>query len=140
MCVPSSGRTLRFGRSLALYRINQYVVRVKLFLSEALLSLARLLGQWKLTPFLGLFQQADPFIGLIHSTFSTPFRAAQSLFILPSVNQRLKRPRKSNHETSCAKELYAAKNNTIAEIMQMTGFRSRNTFYKYIVNRERVNA
>ena len=33
-----------------------------------------------------------------------------------------------------AKELYAAKNNTIAEIMQMTGFRSRNTFYKYVVN------
>ena len=32
------------------------------------------------------------------------------------------------------KELYAAKNNTIAEIMQMTGFRSRNTFYKYVVN------
>src|SRR6266699_443709 len=32
-----------------------------------------------------------------------------------------------------AKELYAAKNNTIAEIMQMTGFRSRNTFYKYVV-------
>src|SRR5438445_481486 len=36
-----------------------------------------------------------------------------------------------------AKELYAAKNNTIAEIMQMTGFRSRNTFYKYVVNAER---
>ncbi len=33
-----------------------------------------------------------------------------------------------------AKELYAAKSNTIAEIMQMTGFRSRNTFYKYVVN------
>ena len=33
-----------------------------------------------------------------------------------------------------AKELYAAKNNTIAEIMQMTGFKSRNTFYKYVVN------
>jgi DNA invertase Pin-like site-specific DNA recombinase len=39
-----------------------------------------------------------------------------------------------------AKELYAAKNNTIAEIMQMTGFRSRNTFYKYVVNGDRVNA
>jgi DNA invertase Pin-like site-specific DNA recombinase len=35
-----------------------------------------------------------------------------------------------------AKELYAAKNNTIAEIMQMTGFKSRNTFYKYVVNSE----
>jgi DNA invertase Pin-like site-specific DNA recombinase len=33
-----------------------------------------------------------------------------------------------------AKELYAAKKNTIAEIMQMTGFQSRNTFYKYVVN------
>ncbi len=39
-----------------------------------------------------------------------------------------------------AKELYAAKNNTIAEIMQMTGFRSRNTFYKYVVNGDRVHA
>jgi len=39
-----------------------------------------------------------------------------------------------------AKELYAAKNNTIAEIMQMTGFRSRNTFYKYVVNADMVNA
>jgi DNA invertase Pin-like site-specific DNA recombinase len=36
-----------------------------------------------------------------------------------------------------AKELYAAKNNTIAEIMYMTGFKSRNTFYKYVVNAER---
>jgi DNA invertase Pin-like site-specific DNA recombinase len=36
-----------------------------------------------------------------------------------------------------AKELYAAKNNTIAEIMHMTGFKSRNTFYKYVVNAER---
>lgn len=40
--------------------------------------------------------------------------------------------------------LYATKNNTIAEIMQMTGFRSRNTFYKYVVkyvvNGDRVNA
>ncbi len=65
MCVPISGRTLLFGRSPALYRINQYVGRVKSFLSEALLSHARLLGQWKLTPFLGLFQQAGPFILLI---------------------------------------------------------------------------
>ena len=35
-----------------------------------------------------------------------------------------------------AKELYEARQNTIAEIMQMTGFHSRNTFYKYIVNGE----
>src|SRR6266480_5031096 len=33
-----------------------------------------------------------------------------------------------------AKELYAAKSNTIAEMMHMTGFRSRNTFYTYVVN------
>jgi DNA invertase Pin-like site-specific DNA recombinase len=33
-----------------------------------------------------------------------------------------------------AKELYAAKNTTIAEIMRMTGFKSRSTFYKYVVN------
>src|SRR5881398_3391307 len=39
-----------------------------------------------------------------------------------------------------AKELYAAKNNTIAEIMQMTGFKSRNTFYKYVVNGDTLNA
>ncbi|BCL79135.1 resolvase [Ktedonobacteria bacterium brp13] len=36
-----------------------------------------------------------------------------------------------------AKELYAAKNNTIQEIMHMTGFKSRNTFYKYVVNTEK---
>lgn len=39
-----------------------------------------------------------------------------------------------------AKALYAAKNNTIAEIMQMTGFKSRNTFYKYVVNGDMLNA
>jgi len=33
-----------------------------------------------------------------------------------------------------AKELYAAKQNSIAEIMIMTGFKSRATFYKYVVN------
>jgi hypothetical protein len=33
-----------------------------------------------------------------------------------------------------AKELYAAKNNTITEIMNLTGFKSRATFYKYVVN------
>ncbi len=35
-----------------------------------------------------------------------------------------------------AKELYAARQNTIAEIMALTGFKSRNTFYKYVVNGE----
>ncbi len=38
-----------------------------------------------------------------------------------------------------AKELYAAKNNTIQEIMQMTGFKSRNTFYKYVVHGDMPN-
>ncbi len=33
-----------------------------------------------------------------------------------------------------AKELYAAKEKSIAEIMEQTGFKSRNTFYKYVVN------
>ncbi len=33
-----------------------------------------------------------------------------------------------------AKALYAAKQNTVQEIMQMTGFKSRTTFYKYIVH------
>jgi len=33
-----------------------------------------------------------------------------------------------------AKELYAAKQNSVAEIMALTGFKSRNTFYKYVVN------
>jgi len=37
------------------------------------------------------------------------------------------------------KELYAAKNNTIQEIMQMTGFKSRNTFYKYVVHGDMPN-
>ena len=36
-----------------------------------------------------------------------------------------------------AKKLYEAKENTIAEIMALTGFKSRNTFYKYVVNAER---
>jgi len=36
-----------------------------------------------------------------------------------------------------AKELYAAQQNSIAEIMALTGFKSRNTFYKYVVNAER---
>lgn len=33
-----------------------------------------------------------------------------------------------------AKELYALKQNTVEEIMHMTGFKSRPTFYKYVVN------
>jgi DNA invertase Pin-like site-specific DNA recombinase len=36
-----------------------------------------------------------------------------------------------------ARALYAAKENTIAEIMQLTGFKNRNTFYKYVVNAEK---
>ena len=35
-----------------------------------------------------------------------------------------------------AKELYAGRKNTIAEIMASTGFKSRNTFYKYVVHAE----
>ena len=35
-----------------------------------------------------------------------------------------------------AKSLYAARQNTIAEIMRMTDFKSRTTFYKYVVNGE----
>jgi len=38
-----------------------------------------------------------------------------------------------------AKALYEARQNTIAEIMQMTGFKSRNTFYKYVVNGDALN-
>jgi len=33
-----------------------------------------------------------------------------------------------------AKELYAAREKSIAEIMEQTGFKSRGTFYKYVVN------
>ena len=36
-----------------------------------------------------------------------------------------------------AKELYAARHMTVSEIMQLTGFRSRATFYKYVVNGEK---
>lgn len=35
-----------------------------------------------------------------------------------------------------AKELYAARENTIAEIMALTGFKSRTTFYKYVVDKD----
>jgi transcriptional regulator GlxA family with amidase domain len=36
-----------------------------------------------------------------------------------------------------AKQLYTAQQNSIAEIMALTGFKSRATFYKYVVNAER---
>jgi DNA invertase Pin-like site-specific DNA recombinase len=36
-----------------------------------------------------------------------------------------------------AKQLYAAQQNSIAEIMALTGFKSRATFYKYVVNSEK---
>ena len=36
-----------------------------------------------------------------------------------------------------AKELYAAQQNSIAEIMALTGFKSRMTFYKYVANAEK---
>lgn len=39
-------------------------------------------------------------------------------------------------DLSRARALYAAKKNTVAEIMQLTGFKNRNTFYKYVVNVE----
>ena len=34
-----------------------------------------------------------------------------------------------------AKELYAKKEMTVPEIMKLTGFKSKDTFYKYVVNR-----
>ncbi len=39
-----------------------------------------------------------------------------------------------------AKELYAARQNGIAEIMALTGFKSRATFYKYVVSEDEVRA
>jgi len=39
-----------------------------------------------------------------------------------------------------AKDLYVAKHNTIAEIMQMTGIKSRSTFYKYVVETSKKTA
>jgi DNA invertase Pin-like site-specific DNA recombinase len=36
-----------------------------------------------------------------------------------------------------AKELYVARQNSIAEIIALTGFKSRATFYKYVVNSEK---
>jgi DNA invertase Pin-like site-specific DNA recombinase len=33
-----------------------------------------------------------------------------------------------------ARELYDSKTMTIAEIMALTGFKNKNTFYKYVVN------
>lgn len=38
------------------------------------------------------------------------------------------------HNLIRAKRLYATGINTIQEIMDMTGFKSRSTFYKYVVN------
>jgi DNA invertase Pin-like site-specific DNA recombinase len=38
------------------------------------------------------------------------------------------------HNLVRAKHLYAARQNTIQEIMNITGFKSRSTFYKYVVN------
>lgn len=38
-----------------------------------------------------------------------------------------------------AKELYAARQNSVAEIMALTGFKSRTTFYKYVVSPEQLN-
>lgn len=35
-----------------------------------------------------------------------------------------------------AKKLYAAQQNSVAEIMALTGFKSRTTFYKYVVNED----
>ena len=40
----------------------------------------------------------------------------------------------NSRDINRAKELYAAKQNTVAEIMRMTGFTSRTTFYKYVVH------
>jgi DNA invertase Pin-like site-specific DNA recombinase len=37
-----------------------------------------------------------------------------------------------------ARELYAARQNSIAEIMALTGFKSRATFYKYVANSENI--
>ena len=36
-----------------------------------------------------------------------------------------------------AKALYAAKEKSVAEIMEQTGFKSHNTFYKYVVKEEK---
>ena len=36
-----------------------------------------------------------------------------------------------------ARKLYAAKQNTVEEIMKLTGFKNRSTFYKYVVNPEK---
>jgi len=36
-----------------------------------------------------------------------------------------------------AKELYAARDKSVAEIMEQTGFKSRATFYKYVVQEEK---
>lgn len=36
-----------------------------------------------------------------------------------------------------ARALYAARENTVAEIMQLTGFKNRSIFYKYVINTEK---
>ncbi len=36
-----------------------------------------------------------------------------------------------------ARQLYATRQNTVAEIMSLTGFKSRATFYKYVVNADK---
>ncbi|GHO63484.1 resolvase [Ktedonobacter sp. SOSP1-52] len=38
-----------------------------------------------------------------------------------------------------ARQLYAARKNTVPEIMALTGFKSRATFYKYVVDAEKQN-
>jgi len=40
-------------------------------------------------------------------------------------------------DIALAKALYEAREKSIAEIMHLTGFKSRNTFYKYVVNEEK---
>ena len=40
-------------------------------------------------------------------------------------------------DIALAKDLYAAKEKSIADIMRLIGFKSRNTFYKYVVKEEK---
>ena len=39
-----------------------------------------------------------------------------------------------------AKELYTKKEMTVPEIMKVTGFKSKDTFYKYVVNTAKEQA
>ena len=50
----------------------------------------------------------------------------------PKVTETIK-PR----SLALAKELYAAKEKSIAQIMEQTGFKSRATFSKYVVKKEK---